>query len=153
MVVSNLRKSSVRTLNFLYAYVPRWREEFDSTVCATSSKPFLSWWVKTTKALLPFIRLQRSKTTCMLLWILIVLYTVFQYVIMEADLMGYSPPLSLWRLVEQHVQPHERDEIKSMLGVGVVDETLELHDELEAFLEIWRDCRCNSQRVSVLRLW
>lgn len=62
--------------------------------------------------------------------------------------MGYSPPLSLWRLVEQHVQTHERDEIKSMLGVGVVDETLELHEELHAFLEIWRDCRCNSQKVS-----
>jgi len=61
--------------------------------------------------------------------------------------MGYSPPLSLWRLVEQHVQTHERDEIKSMLGVGVVDETLELHEELHAFLEIWRDCRCNSQKT------
>ena len=65
----------------------------------------------------------------------------------EADLIGYTPPLSLWSLVEQHVDVHERDEIKSMLGAGVVDETLELHNELQAFLEIWRDCRQNSTMV------
>lgn len=65
----------------------------------------------------------------------------------EADASGYNPPLSLWRLVEQHVEVHEREEIKSMLGGGVVDETLELHSELEAFLDIWRDCRHNADTV------
>lgn len=68
----------------------------------------------------------------------------------DADVVGYNPPLSLWRLVEQHVSVNERDEIKNMLGGGVVDETQELHDELQTFLDIWRDCRQNG---SMVRFW
>jgi len=66
----------------------------------------------------------------------------------EADLQGYTPPISLWKLVEQHVDDHETDEIKSVLGADLVDETLELHTELNAFLEIWRDCRKNTDEVT-----
>ncbi|XP_067928818.1 coiled-coil domain-containing protein 24-like isoform X2 [Watersipora subatra] len=66
----------------------------------------------------------------------------------DADVVGYNPPLSLWRLVEQHVSVNERDEIKNMLGGGVVDETQELHDELQTFLDIWRDCRQNEESKS-----
>ena len=46
------------------------------------------------------------------------------------DLQAYEPPLSLWKLVEQHVPDHEREEIKSMLGESIVDQSLELHDEV-----------------------
>lgn len=66
----------------------------------------------------------------------------------EEDI-GYAPPLSLWRLVEQHVDEYERDEVKSMLGNGIVEETLELHDELGAFLGIWQDCRHNTVQVLI----
>lgn len=64
-----------------------------------------------------------------------------------ADLMGYSPPLCLWKLVEQHVPSHEREEIKSMLGVCTVEETLDLHNEISAYLEIWRECRQFTEMV------
>ena len=46
------------------------------------------------------------------------------------DLQAYEPPLSLWKLVEQHVPYHEREEIKNMLGESIVDQSLELHDEV-----------------------
>jgi len=60
-------------------------------------------------------------------------------------LAGYRPPLSLWRLVEQHVAVHELGEIKNMLGEDIIEETLELHMEIEALLDIWRDCREQSE--------
>lgn len=71
---------------------------------------------------------------------------------MEDDIVGYSPPLSLWKLVEQFVDEHEREEVKSMLGVGMVEEILELHNELQAFLEIWREFRQQSTTVSYYRM-
>lgn len=57
------------------------------------------------------------------------------------DLQAYEPPLSLWNLVEQHVSPYEQTEIKNMLGESLVDQTLELHGEIDTLLEIWRDYR------------
>ena len=66
------------------------------------------------------------------------------------DITGYTPPLCLWNLVEQHIPPHERDEIKSMLGTCAVEETLDLHTELSAYLEIWRECRELTDMVSFI---
>lgn len=63
------------------------------------------------------------------------------------DLQAYEPPLSLWKLVEQHVPYHEREEIKSILGESVVDQSLELHEEINILLEIWRDYREETSRV------
>ncbi|KAK7483462.1 hypothetical protein BaRGS_00025261 [Batillaria attramentaria] len=54
---------------------------------------------------------------------------------------AYTPPLSLWQLVEQHVSPSEQEEIKSMLGASLVDQTLELRNEINLLLEIWQDYR------------
>lgn len=61
---------------------------------------------------------------------------------------AYMPPLSLWRLVEQHVPPNEQDEIKSMLGESIVDQTLELHNEIHLLLEIWQDYRDETDHES-----
>ena len=47
-----------------------------------------------------------------------------------ADLWAYEPPISLWSLVEKHVHPHEREEVKNMLGASLVEQSLELHDEV-----------------------
>ncbi|XP_068949868.1 coiled-coil domain-containing protein 24-like isoform X3 [Petaurus breviceps papuanus] len=47
-------------------------------------------------------------------------------------------PLSLWGLVEEHIQPPERAEVKRILGEAAVDLSLELRAEveiLEALLE------------------
>lgn len=46
------------------------------------------------------------------------------------DLLAYEPPTSLWSLVENHVHPHEREEIKTVLGPSLVEQSLELHDEV-----------------------
>ena len=48
------------------------------------------------------------------------------------DLYAYSPPESLWELVRLHVQESEQDEIKSLLGESLVDQSLELHQEVGA---------------------
>ncbi|XP_059151742.1 coiled-coil domain-containing protein 24-like [Physella acuta] len=56
-------------------------------------------------------------------------------------MQAYTKPLSLWQLVEQNVQVHERDEIKEMLGSSLVEQSLELHQEISMLLEIWRDMR------------
>lgn len=68
------------------------------------------------------------------------------------DLQGYNPPISLWQLVEQHVPKHEQDEIKNLLGESMVDQSLELHQEIDVLLEIWRDYRDetnDNQRVKL----
>ena len=43
---------------------------------------------------------------------------------------GYEPPLSLWKLVEQHVPEHEREEVRNLLGESLIDQSLELHEEV-----------------------
>lgn len=46
------------------------------------------------------------------------------------DLQAYQPPISLWNLVKQYVPDHEREEIKSMLGESLIDQSVELHQEV-----------------------
>ena len=46
------------------------------------------------------------------------------------DLCAYEPPISLWSLVEKNVNPHEREEVKNMLGASLVEQSLELRDEV-----------------------
>lgn len=54
------------------------------------------------------------------------------------SLQAYTPPLSLWGLVEQHVPLSEQEEVKDMLGSHIVDQSLELHSEV-----------CNSRLIQV----
>ena len=42
----------------------------------------------------------------------------------------YEPPIALWELVENYVPPHERQEIRKMLGESLVEQSLELHQEV-----------------------
>ena len=46
------------------------------------------------------------------------------------DLQAYEAPISLWKLVQQYVPEHEREEIKSMLGESLIDQSSELHEEV-----------------------
>ncbi|KAL8580552.1 hypothetical protein ACOMHN_057995 [Nucella lapillus] len=57
----------------------------------------------------------------------------------------YTPPLSLWHLVEQSVMTEEQDEIKSMLGTSLVETTLDLHNEVQMLLEIWQDYKDDTE--------
>ena len=47
-----------------------------------------------------------------------------------SDTWTYTPPLSLWKLVEQTVSPEEQEEIRSMLGTSLIENTLDLHNEV-----------------------
>ncbi|XP_077981052.1 coiled-coil domain-containing protein 24-like [Glandiceps talaboti] len=57
------------------------------------------------------------------------------------NLEAYEPPPSLWKLVEENVVREEREEIREILGESLVEQSLELHTEVETLLEIWRDYR------------
>jgi hypothetical protein len=53
----------------------------------------------------------------------------------------YEAPDSLWSLIKQYVNESEVDDIKSVIGESLVDQTIELHTEIETLLDIWRDYR------------
>ncbi|XP_070563795.1 coiled-coil domain-containing protein 24-like [Ptychodera flava] len=57
------------------------------------------------------------------------------------DLQAFEPPPSLWKLVQENVAQEERGEIREILGDSLVEQSLELHTEVELLLEIWRDYR------------
>lgn len=48
-------------------------------------------------------------------------------------------PLSLWKLVEQHVPGPEQWEVKNMLGENLVDESLQLHAEVWLLTDILKE--------------
>ncbi|XP_072046071.1 coiled-coil domain-containing protein 24-like [Amphiura filiformis] len=54
---------------------------------------------------------------------------------------AYEPPQSLWKLVEENVSPGEREEIRDILGMSLVEESLDLQSEVSTLLDIWRDYR------------
>ncbi|XP_033111029.1 coiled-coil domain-containing protein 24-like [Anneissia japonica] len=61
------------------------------------------------------------------------------------NLQAFEVPLSLWKLVQENVSQEEQQEIKNILGESEVDQTLELHSEVEALLEIWQDFRSENE--------
>jgi hypothetical protein len=53
----------------------------------------------------------------------------------------YEPPESLWQLIKSIANQNELDVIKSIIGESLVETTLDLHNEIDTLLEIWRDYR------------
>lgn len=54
---------------------------------------------------------------------------------------GYEPPESLWQFVRSLADQKELDVIKSVIGESLVETSLDLHNEIDTLLEIWRDYR------------
>jgi hypothetical protein len=55
--------------------------------------------------------------------------------------IAYEPPESLWGLIKQNVKECELDLMKSTIGESLIDTSIELHQEVETLLDIWRDYR------------
>nr|XP_033773070.1 coiled-coil domain-containing protein 24 isoform X1 [Geotrypetes seraphini]XP_033773071.1 coiled-coil domain-containing protein 24 isoform X1 [Geotrypetes seraphini] len=53
----------------------------------------------------------------------------------------FEPPLSLWKLVEEHVPASERLEIRKILGEHAIDLSLELHREVDTWLKVRHELR------------
>ena len=47
-----------------------------------------------------------------------------------SELYCYEPPPSLWALVESYVSEHEREEIRTVLGESLIEQSQELHQEV-----------------------
>ncbi|XP_071511316.1 coiled-coil domain-containing protein 24-like [Diadema antillarum] len=59
----------------------------------------------------------------------------------QYNLAAYEKPLSLWKLVEEVVSTEERPDIRDILGISLVEQSLELHEEVDNLLSIWQDYR------------
>ncbi|XP_014768668.1 coiled-coil domain-containing protein 24 [Octopus bimaculoides] len=64
----------------------------------------------------------------------------------------YKVPLSVWKLIEQTVPDSERQEIKNILGVGLVEESIQLQNELETLQEIFKEYQERNLSQVTLRI-
>lgn len=53
----------------------------------------------------------------------------------------YQPPESLWQFIKSIANEKELDVIKNIIGESLVEMSLDLHNEIDSLLEIWRDYR------------
>ena len=53
----------------------------------------------------------------------------------------YAPPESLWQLIKSVANERELDTIKSIIGESLIENNIDLHNEIDSLLEIWRDYR------------
>lgn len=63
----------------------------------------------------------------------------------------YQPPDSLWQLIKSLANEKELDVIKSVIGESLVETSIDLHNEIDSLLEIWRDYR-NETLITLDRL-
>lgn len=54
---------------------------------------------------------------------------------------AYTPPESLWQFIKSEAEEQELDAIKSRIGASLIETNIDLHNEIDTLLEIWRDYR------------
>lgn len=69
---------------------------------------------------------------------------------MEED-RAYEPPESLWQFIRSLADSKELDVLKRIIGESLVETSLDLHNEVDTLLEIWRDYR-NETMISLDKL-
>ncbi|KAG8132287.1 hypothetical protein E2320_010153 [Naja naja] len=50
-----------------------------------------------------------------------------------------KPVPSLWKMIEEQLAPSERLEVKTVLGIDLVEHSLELHNEVKTLLEFYQE--------------
>ena len=52
------------------------------------------------------------------------------------DMSGnlYEQPTPVWKLIKEHVPEFEQDEVKSILGESLVEQSMDLHNEVLQFI-------------------
>ncbi|KAI0243133.1 hypothetical protein LSAT2_008231 [Lamellibrachia satsuma] len=69
--------------------------------------------------------------------------------ISDIGVQPYEPPTSLWSLVVTFVPEHERIEVKNLLGESLVDQSLELHEEVNTLYGILQEFRADALQKPV----
>jgi hypothetical protein len=59
----------------------------------------------------------------------------------------YEPPDSLWRLISEICIECELDVIKKRIGTTIVEQSIDLHGEIDTLLDIWRDYSAETMSV------
>ncbi len=59
----------------------------------------------------------------------------------QSNAEPYVPPESLWQLIKSVANERELDTIKSIIGESLIENSIDLHNEIDSLLEIWRDYR------------
>jgi len=56
----------------------------------------------------------------------------------------YVPPVFLWSLVEAQTASHEVETVKDLLGGSLVEQSIELHQEVNSSFMIYRNILINA---------
>lgn len=74
-----------------------------------------------------------------------------EFVHSSEDYEPYQPPESLWQFIKSIANDKELDLLKRIIGESLVETSIDLHNEIDTLLEIWRDYR-NETLVSLNKL-
>jgi len=62
----------------------------------------------------------------------------------EHEEVQFQQRESIWKLISDIAKDEEQLEVKKILGVSLVDETIDLHREVETLIEIWKELRVSA---------